>query len=175
MTDQTDKKIYWLEGVTKKEVIESLTDAKPSIFRNQKNRKVLVAMLSLSIILLSMTIFIEQPKIKSYAEFILMAAIVIFYLILRKAVRLLADAPTELLDERQIKLRNNAYLYAYRWMIYIAIAYFVLYILVGSQVSNSIVPEFKPHISSSLFSICAWMAVLPSMVIAWVTPSEDND
>ena len=106
MTDKADKKIYWVEGVTKKEVIEYLTDDKPSVFRNQSNRKALVAALSISIIFLTLTILIDQPKIKSYAEFFLMAAILLFYILLRRAVRLLPDAPSELLDERQIQLRN---------------------------------------------------------------------
>lgn len=174
MNDKTDKKFYWAEGVTKKEVINSLNDNKPSIFRNQRNRKVLVAALSFSIIFLLLTIFIDQPKIKSYVEFFLMAAIVMFYLLLRKAVRLLADAPSELLDERQIKLRNNAYIYAYRWMTYITLIYFCFYYLINREATSVLFPNKEAHISTPLFSICIWMASLPSMVLAWSMPSEDN-
>ena len=175
MTDKTDKKIYWVEGVTKKEVMASLSDKKPSIFRNNGSRKLLVAFLSLSIIGLQLTFFVDQPKLKSYAEFILMAAILVSYLLLRKAVRLLADAPTELLDERQIILRNNAYLYAYRLLTYIVLIYLFSYFLINRDTSNALFPRYEVAISTSIFSICAWIPSLPSMVLAWSLPSEEND
>lgn len=175
MTDKADKKIYWVEGVTKKEVIEYLTDDKPSVFRNQSNRKALVAALSISIIFLTLTILIDHPKIKSYAEFFLMAAILLFYILLRKAVRLLADAPSELLDERQIQLRNNAYLYAYRWMTYIVLVYFCCYFVINRDSSFALFSKDENHFPILLFSICAWMASLPSMVLAWCMTSEKNE
>lgn len=42
MKDKKDNKFYWSAGVTKNEVIESLNDNRPSIFRNQANRRALV-------------------------------------------------------------------------------------------------------------------------------------
>lgn len=42
--------------------------------------------------------------------------IFVFWFLLRKAVRLVADAPEESLDERLLEMRNISYLWAYRWL-----------------------------------------------------------
>ena len=42
--------------------------------------------------------------------------IAVFWFLLRQAVRLVADAPEEALDERLIAERNHGYLIAYRWL-----------------------------------------------------------
>ena len=133
MNDKTDKKFYWVEGVTKKEVINSLNDNKPSIFRNQRNRRILVALTSVFIVFLGLVIFIEHPKLKSYVEICLIAIVLLVFLPMRKSVRHIADAPNELLDERQIALRNNAYLFAYRGMFYVALIYVVIYYLISND------------------------------------------
>ena len=55
----------------------------------------------------------------SPAAFYLMIHILlifVFWFLLRKAVRLVADAPEESLDERLLEMRNISYLWAYRWL-----------------------------------------------------------
>ena len=174
MNDKTDKKFYWVEGVTKKEVINSLNDNKPSIFRNQINRRILVALTSVFIVFLGLVIFIEHPKLKSYVEICLIAIVLLVYLPMRKSVRHIADAPNELLDERQIGLRNNAYLFAYRGMLYVALIYVVVYYLISGELFQIPIPldEIKP--TNLILSFFFWMAYMPSMVLAWGMPSEDN-
>lgn len=49
--------------------------------------------------------------------------IFVFWFLLRKAVRLVADAPEESLDERLIELRDRSYLWAYRWLSTVAFAF----------------------------------------------------
>ena len=100
MNEKTDKKFYWVEGVTKKEVINSLNDNKPSIFRNQRTRRILVTLTSVFIVFLGLVIFIEHPKLKSYAEICLIAILLLVYFPIRKSVRYIAGAPNGLLDER---------------------------------------------------------------------------
>ena len=174
MNDKNDKKFYWVEGVTKTEVISSLNDTKPSIFRNQRNRKILVAMISVLIICFALIILIEQPKLKSYVEISLLAVAIVIYFPLRRSVRHIADAPNELLDERQIALRNNAYLFAYRGMFYVALIYVVVYYLISREHFQISIPldEIKP--TNVILSFFFWMAYMPSMVLAWGMPSEDN-
>jgi len=173
MNDKKDKKFYWVEGVTKTEVISSLNDTKPSIFRNQRNRKILVAMISVLIICFALIILIEQPKLKSYVEISLLAVAIVIYFPLRRSVRHIADAPNELLDERQIALRNNAYLFAYRGMFYVALIYVVVYYLISREHFQISIPldEIKP--TNVILSFFFWMAYMPSMVLAWGMPSED--
>ena len=93
---------------------------------------------------------------------------------MRKSVRHIADAPNELLDERQIALRNNAYLFAYRGIGYVALMYVVIYYLISNDHFQIPIPldEIKP--SNLILCFFFWMAYLPSMVLAWGMPSEDN-
>ena len=44
MSDKKEKKFYWSTGVTRNEVVQSLNDTRHSVFRNQSNRRGLVAL-----------------------------------------------------------------------------------------------------------------------------------
>lgn len=86
------------------------------------------------------------------------------YSLLRIAVRSIADAPDELLDERQIAVRNTSFRYAY----------FVFgYIVLGLLVLTIFVPElqmFQSEGNDGSFVVIAAVfacASLPSMVMAW--------
>jgi hypothetical protein len=86
------------------------------------------------------------------------------YSFLRIAVRSIADAPDELLDERQIAVRNTSFRYAY----------FILgYILMGLMVIILFGPElqmFQPEGNDGSYVVIATLfacAALPSMVMAW--------
>ena len=91
-------------------------------------------------------------------------AVVVCYSFLRIAVRSIADAPDELLDERQITVRNTSFRYAY----------FILgYILMGLMVLMFFGPElqlFQPEGNDGSYLVIAALfatAALPSMVMAW--------
>jgi len=86
------------------------------------------------------------------------------YSFLRIAVRSIADAPDELLDERQIAVRNTSFRYAY----------FILgYVLMGLMVLMFFGPElkmFQPDGNDGSYvviSVFFAIASLPSMVMAW--------
>jgi hypothetical protein len=86
------------------------------------------------------------------------------YSFLRIAVRSIADAPDELLDERQIAVRNTSFRYAY----------FILgYIIMGLLVLMIFAPElqmFQSEGNDGSYLVIATMfacASLPSMVMAW--------
>jgi uncharacterized BrkB/YihY/UPF0761 family membrane protein len=86
------------------------------------------------------------------------------YSFLRIAVRSIADAPDELLDERQIAVRNTSYRYAY---------FILCYILMGLMVLMFYGPElqmFQPEGNDGSYVVIAAVfatAALPSMVMAW--------
>ena len=79
MTEKKDNKFYWSAGVTKNEVIESLNDNGPSVYRNQFNRQALVLVTLVCLIGLSLLFFISQPKLKSYLEIFLLAIVLLLY------------------------------------------------------------------------------------------------
>jgi hypothetical protein len=83
---------------------------------------------------------------------------------LRIAVRSIADAPDELLDERQIAVRNTSFRYAYFVFGYIVLGLLVLTIF-GPELQM-----FQSEGNDGSFVVIAALfacASLPSMVMAW--------
>jgi hypothetical protein len=91
-------------------------------------------------------------------------AILIGYSLLRIAVRGIADAPTELLDERQVRIRDTAYRYSYLISGFLVLALMIVYLL-GPEMSLSV--NNAPDGSFLLIATMFTYASLPSMVIAW--------
>ncbi len=122
-------KFFWFEGVTEAEVVRSLNDTRPSRLRQQGSRRVLVWANALVLLAMALIALVAQPKLQSYLEVALLAVTLGLYLMLRKAVRHISDAPNELLDERQIATRDAAYTVAYRGLAFVGVAAFFLHIL----------------------------------------------
>jgi hypothetical protein len=171
-------KIYWFEGVTEKGV-KSLLNEENSKFRwlrPQKNRRVLVILMALGLVLTSMGSYWPTLKtnldmsgpvsavVYSVSAVFVILAVIGGYSFLRIAVRSIADAPDVLLDERQIAVRNTSFRYAY----------FILgYIIMGLLVLMIFAPElqmFQSEGNDGSHLVIATMfacASLPSMVMAW--------
>jgi hypothetical protein len=171
-------KIYWFEGVTEKGVKALLNDenSKYRWLRPQRNRRILVILMSLGLVLTSLGSY--WPTLKTNLKLspgvglVIYSVTVIFvifatlgcYSFLRIAVRSIADAPDELLDERQIAVRNTSYRYAY---------FILCYILMGLMVLMFYGPElqmFQPEGNDGSYVVIAAVfatAALPSMVMAW--------
>ncbi len=171
-------KFYWLEGVTEKGVKSLLNeeDSKFRWLRSQRNRRVLVILMAAGLVLTSMGSY--WPTIKSNLNLspevgaIVVSVVAIFvilsliggYSFLRIAVRSIADAPDELLDERQIAVRNTSFRYAYFILGYIILGLMLL-ILFGPELKLfSEEGEDGSFVFIAIFFACA---ALPSMVMAW--------
>jgi len=171
-------KIYWFEGVTEKGVKALLNDenSKYRWLRPQRNRRVLVLLMALGLALTSMGSYWPTIKanlnLSSEVGIIVSSVTAIFvifatlgcYSFLRIAVRSIADAPDELLDERQIAIRNTSFRYSY---------FILSYILMGLMVMMLFGPElqmFQPEGNDGSYIFVATLfacAALPSMVMAW--------
>ena len=171
-------KIYWFEGVTEKGVKSLLTDenSKYRWLRPQRNRRVLVALMFIGLITVAMGSYWPTLKmnmeLSSGAEVIVYSVTAIFvifavlvgYLFLRISVRGIGDAPDELLDERQIKVRNTSFRYAYYAMGYL-IAGLLILMLSGPELKL-----FEPEGNDGSYVIIAVLfafSSMPSMVLAW--------
>lgn len=196
MTDERESKdrFYWVEGVSRKEVRKQLDDRRPSALRRQRPRRALVALCVAVLVTLFASPFLQlgeltspamtvatspsEHKVFSYLEAALLVAAVIVWLQLRKSVRIVSEAPDELLDERQIALRNAAYVVAYRWMSTLAVL-FVL--LVMALAEGGVMPQAIREVvrmaswSGLHMSFLMSLVALPSMVLAWQLPSEPQD
>jgi len=171
-------KIYWFEGVTEKGVRSLLTDenSKYRWLRPQRNRRVLVTLMVVGLITVAMGSYWPTLKtnmnLSSGAEIIVYSVTAIFvifavlvgYLFLRISVRGIGDAPNELLDERQIKVRDTSFRYAYYAMGYL-IAGLLILMLSGPELKL-----FEPEGNDGSYVIIAVLfafSSMPSMVLAW--------
>jgi hypothetical protein len=171
-------KIYWFEGVTEKGVKSLLTDENSKFrwLRPQRNRRVLVTLMVVGIITVAMGSYWPTLKtnmnLSSGAEIIVYSVTAIFvifavlvgYLFLRISVRGIGDAPDELLDERQIKVRDTSFRYAYYAMGYL-IAGLLILMLSGPELKL-----FEPEGNDGSYVIIAVLfafSAMPSMVLAW--------
>jgi len=175
-------KIHWSLGVTEKGTRALLTDenSKFKWLRSQRNRRVLVVLNILGIVLVALGSY--YPILKTSLNlnpetdlviFSVSTLFVIFltlgaYSFLRVAVRGIADAPDELLDERQVQIRNTSYRYAYLAMGYIVLGLLLLMFL-GPELQM-----FQPDGNDGSYLAIAAMfafAAAPSMILAW----REND
>jgi len=171
-------KFYWIEGVTEKGTRALLTDenSKFKWLRSQRNRRVLVVLEIFGLLLVALASYYETIKqglgLSAGVElgfFIALAILAIVlvlggYSLLRIAVRGIADAPDELLDERQIQIRNTSYRFAYLAMCYLVLA-LVLLIFFGPEVSL-----FQAEGNEGSYLMIAMLFAFgsaPSMILAW--------
>jgi hypothetical protein len=171
-------KIYWFEGVTEKGVKALLNDENSKFrwLRPQRNRRVLVILMALGLVLVSMgsywPIFKTDLNLSADVEVAVYSVTAIFvifavvggYLLLRISVRGIGDAPNELLDERQIKVRDTSFRYAYYAMGYL-IAGLLILMLSGPEIKL-----FEPEGNDGSYVIIAVLfafSSMPSMVLAW--------
>jgi hypothetical protein len=171
-------KIYWFEGVTEKGVKDLLNNENSKFrwLRPQRNRRVLVLLMAFGLILTSMGSYWSTLKtnlgmsgpvsgvVYSVAAVFVILAVIGGYSFLRIAVRSIADAPDELLDERQIKIRDTSFRYAYYGFGYIVLILLLL-MNIGPEVKL-----FQPEGNDGSYLLISMMflcAALPSMILAW--------
>ena len=173
-----NNKIYWFEGVTEKGTKALLTDetSKFRWLRAQRNRRILVVVMGLGLILVALgsywPTFKANLELSDGTELVVYSVSAIFvilafvwgYLLLRVSVRGIADAPEELLDERQLQVRNSSFRYAYYFMGYIVLAIMLLMVF-GPEIQM-----FQSEGNDGSYLVVATMfafASIPSMVLAW--------
>ena len=171
-------KIYWFEGVTEKGVKSLLTDenSKFGWLRPQRNRRILVVLMVIGLVLVAMGSYWPTLKmnmeLSNGSEILIYSVTAIFvifavlggYSLLRISVRSIADAPDELLDERQIKVRNTSIRFAYYGMGYVVLG-LLFAIFFGPEVKL-----FQPEGNNGSYLMIATLfayASMPSMVMAW--------
>ena len=173
-----NNKIYWFEGVTEKGTKSLLNDENPKFnwLRPQRNRRILVIVVWIGLVLVSMGSYWPTLKtnlslpsrvdvfVYSVTAIFVILAVVGGYCLLRVSVRSIADAPDELLDERQIRVRDTSFRYAYYLMGYIVMGLLLL-MMFGPKVQM-----FQPEGNDGSYLVIATLfafASMPSMVLAW--------
>jgi len=168
---------YWFEGVTEKGVKALLNDENSNFrwLRPQRNRRVLVSLMIVGLIAVAMGSYWPTLKtnlnlsdgtsvIYSVSAIFVILVVLGGYSLLRISVRSIADAPDELLDERQIQVRNTSIRYAYYAMGYVVLTLLLLTFF-GPELKL-----FQAEGNDGSYLMIATLfayASMPSMVMAW--------
>jgi len=171
-------RFYWLQGVFSSEIERAMALDYARRYRWLLTRRAQrgVVALNVAVWLLAMygatdgpvSLGVEDSPFSWWSVLTVPA-----YLVLRSSIRLVADAPDELLDERFIAARDRAHLVAYRWLgllILLGLG-FVIGVLDGA---DGAVPG-GDAMWFSLMLAGFIVASLPSMVLAWGGMLADRD
>jgi hypothetical protein len=128
-----------------------------------------------NIVILFGTGFLMSVGDNGWAAYFLIHILLIFvfWFLLRKSVRLIADAPDDVLDEMMIAQRNRSYLVAYRWLTSLAFgaatALMVYAIFNDFQADSdgfNYLLEFTwPQVQAVFWIFAAYTFMLPSMAM----------
>ena len=172
-------KIYWFEGVTEKgtRALLSDEDSKFKWLRSQRNRRLIVVIEMIGIVWIALGSYLPIVEIGVFnldtaTDIIIFGISAIWvilltlgsYSLLRIAVRGIADAPDELLDERQIQIRNTSFRYAYMLMGYLVLALLTL-MFFGPELH--LFQDDGNDGSYLAISALFAFASAPTMILAW--------
>jgi hypothetical protein len=166
-------KIYWFEGTTKKDIEGLLNNKGFTWLRSKRNRRILVVSHAALLVLVASGSYYATFKEWFGGDsliplFVLIAVILLTltgFSLLRVSVRGIAEAPDELLDERQRAVRNSNYRYSYLLLGYVFIAFLVV-LSVGPD-TRPFAVGLEGDAGLVYISLLFTMASLPSMVMAW--------
>lgn len=169
-------KIYWIEGITENEVTWALSDTKYNRIRTRNARFLLVSLNAVAIGSIYASAFLGgYPKLATYLEGIGLISGLVLYFLLRSSVRSVADAPDELLDERQIAVRNRAYLLSFRTTMYLLIFGLLFMQIAGLEMKFFGDPSAGVVDGGALvLATVLLMGALPSIFVAVRDKGEDD-
>ena len=148
-----------------------LRDHRFDVIRTPGRRRALAAALLLAIGTTS-TLFWFGRSLLAVAALIIGIAL---WLLLRIAVRTIADLPAEYLDERQEQVRDQAYVESYRWIAAVAVlsigAALLLVIVTGADPDAITVTVTMDQIQAVFWAINGLALSLPSLFIALREPA----
>lgn len=156
-----------------KAVEKELNDTRWDGLRTRGAKIFLLVFSNLALILGSVFLFLVGDNPWSSYIIIHILLLIVFWYLLRKSVRLVADAPDEALDEMTIKQRNQSYLWAYRWLISLmTIPVIALLIFTFVSDANPASDGFNytlnftyPQIQAVVWLILGYSWMLPSMTM----------
>jgi hypothetical protein len=164
---------FWpIEGVTRSEVLKSQRDTRLNFLRTRRSRRLMIGLLTLLTVVVALSSFLPE-KGSSYVGTLGGLLLLSGYLLIRTSVRHIADSPDELLDERQIALRDRSYLHSYR-IISTVFSLILVALFIRIDLSESTLEIVDWWGTGTWFSLIMLMAGLPSMVVAWLDKGENE-
>lgn len=160
---------------SEKSVKKQLSDTKWDGLRTKGALRFLVLGSNLTVLL--GTTFLVFVGDNEWAALIMLYILflMIFWALLRRAVRLITEAPDDALDERMIQERNSVYYRAYQYLF--GVSSVLVAALLGYSVATDLLDDGDgfnyeinltwPQINAIFWLIFGYAYMLPSMIMAW--------
>ncbi len=163
------------EMASEKSVKKQLAETRWDGLRTRGALRFLVIGTNTTVVLGTTFLFLVGDNDWTALLMLYIVALIVFWFLLRTAVRLIPDAPDSALDERMIQERNIVYRRAYQYLMGIsgALAGALFGYAVGSDLANSgdgFNYEIKltwPQINAIFWAVFGYAYVLPSLIMAW--------
>jgi hypothetical protein len=102
------KRPHWLKYTGRQEIEQALTERQQDRWRReQRPRRLLVLAMALVAVALALSSFIAHDDVRLPSVVLLWLVVIVLYFKLLNSVRQVPYAPDDLLDERQLALRDN--------------------------------------------------------------------
>ena len=163
------------EMASEKSVRKQLSDTKWDGLRTRGALQFLV--FGTNITMIAGTVFLFRVGDNRWASLIILyiIAILVFWFLLRTAVRLIPDAPDRALDERLIQERNSVYHRAYQYLMGVSGA--LTGALWGYSISEDLLNDSDgfnytwqftwPQVNAIFWLVFGYAYMLPSLIMAW--------
>jgi hypothetical protein len=165
--------MMWRQGSSRASVDKELDDVRWDGLRTRGSKIFLLVGSNFVLIVGTVALFLMDDTPWTAYVLIQIALIFINWFMLRKSVRLIADAPEEFLDERLVQVRNRAYVLAYRLL------GGLLLTALTALLVFAIVTDFSPdsdgftyevtvtwtQLQGAFWLFCGYALMLPSMAV----------
>lgn len=171
MSDRRQSRTQAIE----RNVQAQMTDTRLNALRGRTGRQTLVAAMAVAIVLVP----VAWVAGGSLWGILAVCVAALLWWALRISVRTVADLPAEFLDERQERVRDRAYVEAYRILAAIAVvgasAGLVAFIVLGQDPDTWAVTLSWNAVSAIFWTLTAAALALPSMVLAVMDRPEKRE
>ena len=165
--------MMWRSGSSRASVEKELDDVKWDGLRTRGSKILLLVGSNFVLIVGTVALFLMGDTPWTSYVLIQIALIFINWFMLRKSVRLIADAPEEFLDERLVQARNRAYVPAYKLLsglILTALSALLVFAIVTDFSRDSdgftyVVTVTWTQLQGAFWLFCGYALMLPSMAV----------
>jgi hypothetical protein len=161
---------WWWETTNRQTVVKDLADTRWDWLRTSRGLGFLIALSVMFLYLGPVLVWFVDDGF-GLLPLALAGGVFGLWFLLRRAVRLVADAPDEALDERLIAIRNRVYLSAYRSLVTV-IGFLLVGLLIWSLWSDTegtisaTLALTWPQANAVVWFVFGQILLLPSLVLA---------
>lgn len=167
--------MMWRSGSSRASVDKELDDVRWDGLRTRGSKIFLLVGSNFVLIVGTVALFLMEDTPWTAYVLIQIALIFVNWFMLRKSVRLIADAPEEFLDERLVQVRSKAYVLAYQLLgglLLTALTALLVFAIVTdfSRESDGFTYEVTvtwTQLQGAFWLFCGYALMLPSMAVIW--------